>query len=470
MGEGGSFIERAVARLRRAWQELAEGDTAARLPQLPRPESVGDPLDRLRDQIVACMDGIGGEVTARARAADLGRTYLGFDKDGRARFLTLLAEEFGPDPAKIDEAVARLSAAGDPAARRNAERALRQALEPPCAKLFARFTALEQGVKFLVDLRGELMRLARERKSPALFALDADLRDLLARWFDVGLLELRRITWNAPASLLEKLAAYEAVHAIQSWQDMKNRLDSDRRCFAFFHPNMPDEPLIFVEVALVDGLAGNIHALLDESAPLADPRRANTAIFYSISNAQAGLAGISFGAFLIKRVVELLQAEFRELRTFATLSPIPGFMSWLKKVPELGLSESELAVLRALPKPLADSAAVRAALAADDWASDPATAEALRRPLMRLCAHYLMVARRNGGGALDPVAHFHLSNGARMERLNWLADQSSKGLKESAGMMINYQYRLADIESQHEAYTAQGTVAASPEMRAFLPT
>ena len=215
----------------------------------------------------------------------------------------------------------------DPAERATAKAALRRALEPPRLKLLTQFTSIPDGRKFLVDLRGFLLKIRKDDK--LLAALDADLRGLLAAWFDIGFLELQRIDWNSPAALLEKLVDYEAVHAIRSWRDLKNRLDSDRRCYAFFHPRMPGEPLIFVEVALVKGLAGSVQGLLDEKAPVQDPREADTAIFYSISNCQRGLAGISFGNFLIKRVVEELSAEFRNLKTFATLSPIPGFRRWL---------------------------------------------------------------------------------------------------------------------------------------------
>ena len=224
-------------------------------------------------------------------------------------------------------AYAEVQAAADPAELAIAKAALRRALEPPRLRLLTQFTSIPDGRKFLVDLRGFLLKVRRDDK--LLAALDADLRGLLAAWFDIGFLELHRIDWNSPAVLLEKLVGYEAVHEIRSWRDLKNRLDSDRRCYAFFHPRMPGEPLIFVEVALVKGLAGSVQKLLDEKAPLLDPREADTAIFYSISNCQQGLAGISFGNFLIKRVVEELSGEFRSLKTFATLSPIPGFRAWL---------------------------------------------------------------------------------------------------------------------------------------------
>ncbi|MFQ5959657.1 MAG: malonyl-CoA decarboxylase domain-containing protein, partial [Alphaproteobacteria bacterium] len=287
---------------------------------------------------------------------------------------------------------------------------------------------------------------------------------------DVGFLDLERITWDAPAALLERLIAYEAVHEIRSWSDLKNRLDSDRRCFAFFHPRMPSEPLIFVEVALVTGMSTNIQALLDESAPRCDPGDADTAIFYSISNAQAGLAGISFGGFLIKRVVDDLAHEFKGLKTFATLSPIPGFRRRLEArlaAEETLLTPTEEKALAAHAPDGGDGGSPLAALLATDWHADAAAAEALKRPLERLCARYLLQEKRDGR-PLDPVARFHLRNGARIGRINWLADTSPKGLRQSLGMMINYVYKLDEIEENHEAYTGEGRVVAAGAVRALL--
>jgi malonyl-CoA decarboxylase len=306
---------------------------------------------------------------------------------------------------------------------------------------------------------------------PALLSLEEDLKQLLAGWFDIGFLELKRITWDSPAALLEKLSLYEAVHAVRSWNDLKNRLDSDRRCFAFFHPRMQGEPLIFVEVALVSGLASNVHHLLDEAAPLGDPRTADTAIFYSISNAQRGLAGISFGGFLIKRVVDQLSAEFPRVKTFATLSPIPGFRAWLdeqfaKGIPGV-LTSGERTALGSAVQGSASKGTIKQLLGTD-WHKDEAISAALEAPLLRLCAHYLCEAKRDNGAALDPVAHFHLSNGARIERLNWLGDMSDKGLKQSAGIMVNYLYRQGDIEENHEAYVGERTVVASSAITGLL--
>jgi len=269
---------------------------------------------------------------------------------------------------------------------------------------------------------------------------------------------------------LEKLIAYEAVHEIQGWNDLKNRLEADRRCFAFFHPRMPDEPLIFVEVALVNGMAGNIHALLDESAPLGDANTADAAIFYSISNCHRGLAGISFGDFLIKRVVELLTAELPRLKIFSTLSPVPGFRAWLDKQrqrPDL-LQPIEAKALALATGNGSAGPDLLQLLDRPGWHDDAVLSGVLRDPLLRLCAQYLLQEKGRGNRAADPVAHFHLTNGARVERLNWLGDTSEKGLQQSAGVMVNYLYRLDHIEANHEAYRGEGKVAAASGVRHLL--
>src|SRR5689334_10206091 len=371
-------LDRTLTNLRSAWRDIADSARSA-IGASWRSEAAGESDDRLRALMRECLEGRGGEVSARARAADLGRTYLALDAEGRARFLRVLADSFDVDRDAID-ACCRALATADEASRRRAERALRQALEPPRVKLLTQFNALPEGVKFLVDMRAELLRLVRA--DPTLAPLEQDLKALLAGWFDIGFLELRRITWESPASLLEKLIVYEAVHEIRGWTDLKNRLEADRRCFAFFHPRMPSEPLIFVEVALVNGMAGNVHALLDEAAPVGDPQTADTAIFYSISNCQKGLAGISFGDFLIKRVVEQLTAELPRLKTFATLSPIPGFRRWLDtRLAEPGelLLPKEAAALAQLPEDLA-KLGLKGLLAVPRWWETEPVAKALREP------------------------------------------------------------------------------------------
>ncbi len=451
------FFDRALANLRGAWREIAEGARGA----WTRPDGAGDEKGRLRRQMLDCLEGRGGEVAARARAADLGRTYLALDQEGREHFLHLLGEEFDVDREAIDRCCSALLAAEGASDRQAGLGALREALEPPRITLLRQFNALPEGVKFLVDRRAEVMDLARVE--PSLRGLEEDLKRLLADWFDIGFLELKRITWEAPAALLEKLMAYEAVHEIRGWTDLKNRLEADRRCFAFFHPRMPDEPLIFVEVALVKGMAGDVHALLDEAAPVGDPAAADTAIFYSISNCQRGLAGISFGDFLIKRVVSMLAAELPRLKVFATLSPVVGFRNWLERgKDEALLAAAETAVLEG------DGAGdLLGVLSRPDWHQDLRLAASLREPLLRLCARYLLRERTPSGRALDPVAHFHLSNGARIERLNWLGDTSGKGLAQSAGIMVNYLYRLSDIETNHEGYKSEGRVAAAASLKSL---
>ncbi len=485
------FLDRALDNLRTRWREVAASARGA-VGAPPRTHLPKEDAERLKEQIEACLESRGGEVSARARAAQLGRTYLALDPQGRRNFLLMLARDFDVDRDAVTEAMATFQAAADPVARGHAERALRRALEPPRLRLLTQFNALPEGVKFLVDLRAELMGMARGE--PLLQALEDDLKNLLRAWFDVGFLEMHRITWDSPASLLEKLIKYEAVHEISGWQDLKDRLDSDRRCFAFFHPRMPHEPLIFVEVALVQGMSDTVQALLDPSAPVCDPKSADSAIFYSISNAQVGLAGISFGNFLIKRVVDGLAAEFPNIKCYATLSPIPGFRRWFDAALDrdgdavLTNAEAERIAGRLTELEQADDGAevpaeegdevgidetplLARVLARPGWAGDEELQRHLRGPLMRMCVHYLTaVQEARGGGrarALDPVAHFHLTNGARMERLNWLADRSPKGLAQSLGLMINYRYRLGEIDANHEAYTGEGRIIASSSVRSL---
>ena len=446
------LLDRTIRRITEVWRDMASSVS-------------GEVDETLESQMQACLAGRGGEVSARNRAARLAQTYLSQDEAGRALFLRTLAG-FDSDPDAVAAAYTKVQAANDIAERATAKAALRLALEPPRLKLLTQFTSIPDGRKFLVDLRGSLLKLRGTDK--LLTALDADLRGLLAAWFDIGFLELRRIDWNSSAALLEKLVDYEAVHAIRSWRDLKNRLDSDRRCYAFFHPRMPGEPLIFVEVALVKGLAGSVQDLLDEKAPVQDPMQADTAIFYSISNCQFGLAGISFGNFLIKQVVEELSAEFRNLKTFATLSPIPGFRRWLDPLlaadePKL-LSDEEAASLVSAFAADGGCAALAKIISKRHWWRDTAFRKAAEPVLTRLASRYLMV-EANAKRAKDPVAHFHLSNGARVERLNMAGDTSDKGAKESATFMVNYLYDPGKIEDWHEDYAGEGKRNASTAVR-----
>jgi len=461
------ILDRTLKQFRRAWRlgskyrgPLKDGVA----PDLPD----GD-ANRLRRQIDDCLEARGGQVSARARAADLGETYLVLNDAGRRRFLEILAREYDVETEAVDAAVLARQEAADEVERRRAEGYLRDALVPPRVKLLSQFNELSQGVKFLVDLRAELMLFAAE--DIRLQALDADIHALLASWFDIGFLDLKQVTWETPASLLEKLIEYEAVHAIRSWDDLKNRLGDDRRCYAYFHPRMPDEPLIFVQVALVKGMSDNIQGLLDEDAPPGDPEDADTAIFYSISNCHLGLAGVNFGNFLIKRVVDDLVRDLPNLKSFATLSPIPGFRDWLREHmngDQLTLFEdSEFQVLEAMTGAADPIAAVESLLDQPDWMNRTDLCSVLKPILMRLCARYLLQSR-NGQRARNRVAHFHLSNGARIERINWLADTAARGLAQSAGMMVNYLYKLTDIEQNHEAYSGKGKVTAGPAVKKLL--
>ena len=450
------LFDRAIRRIATVWRDMGS--------------TVPDDDQSIIAQMRGCLNARGGEVSARNRAAKLAQTYLGLNDKGRRAFLQDLAS-FDNDPAAIADAYVTLQAASDDGERAKATVALRRTLEPPRAKLLMQFTTIPDGMKFLVDLRATLQDLTGD--DPHLAGLEHDLRSLLSSWFDIGFLELARIDWNSPAVLLERLVGYEAVHEIRSWSDLKNRLDSDRRCYALFHPRMPNEPLIFVEVALVSGLAGSVQMLLDKKAPLLDPKQADTAIFYSISNCQRGLNGISFGNFLIKQVVEVLGSEFRNLKQFATLSPIPGFRKWLD--PKLAadepnlLSDEESSTLRTAapadgPAPESGTAALQRILAKRGWFRDPAMFKAAEPVLIRLAARYLLNEGR-GKRSLDPVGHFHLSNGARVERLMALADTSEKGARASATLMVNYLYDPAKIEEYHEDYAGAGKRNASTAVR-----
>ena len=413
-----------------------------------------------------CVAGTGGEASARSRVATLAAAYRGQDDAGKCAFLALLAKHTasGDDPphALVDD---YLQTSGT--ARRLAALRLRAALEGASLRLLRQFNLLEDGVKFLVDLRADAIRLAPGNADVRVIA--EALLLMFRDWFAVGNLELRRITWSSPAALLERLMAYEAVHEILSWGDLRHRLESDRRCYAFFHPRMPDEPLVFVEVALTRQVASSIEPLLDESTPVIDPREASVAVFYSISSTQPGLRGVSFGGFLIKRVVERLLGEYPRLATFATLSPAPRFRQWLDERVKIDgerlLPHADRVELAKLGNGGAD-AALRRALAGE-FGADGAAGAAVKSALMSLCARYL-VLEQDDGTPIDPVARFHFGNGARLDRLNWRADTSARGMRQSLGIMVNYMYEPAEIEDNHEAYFCDGKVATSAGVRRLL--
>ena len=463
------FRRKAMVNVLRAWREVKGSAQVAMTGQV-RPGLPEEDIVRLKKQMEECLDAKGGEISARARSVELGRVYLGLNDTGRQRFLRTLAHEFDVDDAKLKKAMAAYQAATTKPEQVKAEEQMREALIPSRSTILKQFNALPNGFKFLVDVRADLMELTS--KDVELKSLEYDLKNILSAWFDIGLLDLVEISWNSPAAILEKLIEYEAVHRIQSWEDLKNRLDADRRVFGFFHNKMQNEPLIFVQVALVNGMADNIQKLLDVGSPLGNVDAADTAIFYSISNAQKGLAGISFGNFLIKRVVDKLSREFKNIKNFATLSPIPGFRAWLD--PKLSdgskdlLLATEVKELKQLKqfKEKGDVVKALPEILSSDWHKDKALAEALQPILMRLCARYL-ASEKKKDRALDPVAHFHLSNGARLERINWMGDSSAKGFKQSAGMMVNYLYKLSDIDDNHEAYVTEGKIAVGKLVKAL---
>ena len=407
------------------------------------------PLDHVK-QLAATLLSERGEASGAQVARELHQGLRALDAEGRRGFHRYLAQAFQPDKAALRIAAERYLA--DPTAE--AAAALAQAADPPRQELLRRMNVAPGGTGALIAMRSELT--AHLRDEPELKLLDADLRHLFASWFNRGFLELRRIDWQSPAAVLEKLIAYEAVHEIKGWDDLRRRLAPDRRCFAFFHPALPGEPLIFVEVALVRGLATAMPPLLaretDEETARAQAERADTAIFYSISNCQDGLRGISFGNFLIKQVVEELQAEFPQLARFSTLSPAPGFRRWL---------------MQRLADGSDPDSALAPELERDGWWLDPARSETLRPALMRLCAAYL-TRRPSPGGRIDPVARFHLGNGARLERINWLGNSAPRAIEESFGLMVNYLYDHDSIEQNHEAFARDGTIARSPDVDALL--
>jgi malonyl-CoA decarboxylase len=429
---GRSWIDRLGVN--RFWSSIADrGRGFAALPAASI--NPGDRAKLLADALISGR----GEASGAAVARELHAVLSGLEPGQRLAFYRYLAENFEPDGAKLAAAATAYLAEPNPLTAAQ----LADAAEPTRQELLRRMNMSPGGTAMLVAMRKEF--LGQVRKHPELKPLDSDLRHLFASWFNRGFLELRRIDWQTPAAVLEKLIAYEAVHEIQGWDDLRRRLSPDRRCFGFFHPALPNEPLIFVEVALVKGLAASVQNLLARDSTEAEQRAtaaaADTAIFYSISNCQDGLRGISFGNFLIKQVVEELKAELPNLVRFSTLSPVPGFRAWAEG--RLGAEETAL-------------------LAAGSWWLDAQVSAALQAPMLKLCARYLT------GEGRDPVAKFHLGNGARLERINWLGNPAERGLLESYGIMVNYLYDLGTIEANHEAFVRDGVVARSEMVEAML--
>ncbi len=422
---------------------------------------------RLLHELQQVLNSALSDVEGGRHAAAVADWYAQARPAQRRECWLLMSERFPLDDSAIGAAHHVYRQARGTGEQAQAEVNLRQAFSAPRTRLLQRFSAFSGGVRFLVDMRAEL--LPELRRDKRLAALDSELQELFSTWFDVGFLELRRINWDSSASLIEKLIKYEAVHDVRSWEDAKNRLDDDRRCYGFFHPRLPGEPLIFVEVALLREMAAGIEPLLDVEAAPADSNKASTAIFYSISNTQAGLRGVSFGNDLIKRVVEQLQSEFPRLKLFATLSPIPRLRSWLESNIESLLKSAPARTRQALGRELGLATAPAAAdmLAALDGVAGWPEGSACARWLLGAAAQYLGRGLTPEGRPLDPVARFHLGNGARIERINWLGDPSPKGLRQSCGLMVNYLYDLKRVE-RHRAQLAQGKPPLSGAVEGLL--
>jgi len=386
-----------------------------------------------------------GKASGTALEAEIIRLYASAGPTARLGFFTSLAEGFGPNW----EEARRAWAAHEAEPSRKHFRGLISALEPARQELFRRINSAPGATAALVQLRADLLRA--QAQYPALNVVDDDLSHLLQSWFNHGSLVMRRIDWSTSADLLERIIRYEAVHRIGDWDELRRRLlPSDRRCYAFFHPAMANDPLIFVEVALVDRIPDSIQALLaKDRIPMAQAF-ASTAVFYAISNCQPGLQGLSFGSFLIKQVVEELSRELPRLSTFVTLSPVPGFRRWLET--------------KAL------DVKTRAILMKRDWHSGASTAARLKPILLPMAAEYLLRERDDRGRVIDPVARFHLGNGARLERLCWLGDSSPKGLNESAGLMVNYLYDFPSLEANREAFAKGARVTVGEPVRRILRT
>jgi malonyl-CoA decarboxylase len=406
-------------------------------------QSAGD-ADAARRALKLCHALVSeqGDVFAERLARETWTAYESLSGVSLSTFFDFLTRGFSPDQ---DLVVRRADAyRQDPSSFTLSE--LQRAVEPPRQELFRRLNLASGGTASLIEMRRRILCGLTEH--PAWADIEADLAHLLRSWFNGGFLEFRRIDWSSSAAVLEKLIKYEAVHRIRDWRALRRRLENDRRCFGFFHPSLPDEPLVFTELALTDGLSARVQPLLDPDTPILDPQTCNCAVFYSISNCHEGLRGVSFGNALIRRAIDHLRSEFPRLKTLATLSPVPGFREWLVSVARDGNR---------------DVADLIARLSDTRWIGNSALSVDLGRALVPLCASYLLDAKR-GQQPADPVARFHLRNGARLERLNWLGDTSEAGLDRSLGMTANYRYRLADIERNRRAYVTEWKVMASPRV------
>ena len=393
-----------------------------------------------------------GEALGVALASQFIECYESLNPQQRQSFFTTLRDNYCHDAVALGAATAQYQNSPDI----QAIRAINAASEPRRRELFRRINLAPGGTAALVSMRRELLGFMKE--DPSLKDVDYDLKYLFVSWFNRGFLEMRRIDWNTSAAVLEKIIRYEAVHAISDWDDLRRRIDPpDRYCYAFFHPSLVDDPLIFVEVALTEEKAIAIQPVLAEDRQTLPPHKADTAVFYSISNCQIGLRGISFGSFLIKQVVENLKMELPNLSRFITLSPIPNFVTWLRTQPAKRLLCNSEEAAGALIDQLVNG----------DWMDDKNKQTQYDKLLRPLAAHYFFEAKSRGK-PFDPVARFHLGNGASLEKVNWMADISENGLRQSVGMMVNYRYKINDIEKNHERYAERDEVVATAKVTRLL--
>ncbi len=408
-----------------------------------RPAATPEFIGKLCQQLVDHR----GEASGLALAREILDAYGALSDHEGNLFFDVLHRGFLTDSSKVIEAAERYGAGPD----FESLDALRRAVESPCLKLFRRLNMAPGGTSVLVAMRGKLLAELGER--PQLAAIESDLRHLLIAWFNRGFLDLQRINWDSSAKVLEKIIEYEAVHEINGWDDLRNRLKEDRRLFAFFHPAMPDDPIIFVEIALGKGSASSIGPLIQTNRQVLEASGQDTATFYSISNCHKGLQGISFGNFLIKQVAADLSAEMPGIRRFETLSPVPSFRGWLER--GLAGNTNRNGLHEQLRKVQEIVHSHRSLQTLDD---------SVREAALKLCAHYLL-EEKQVGVPLDPVARFHLGNGATLDYIHWGADMSDTGRTRSLGIMVNYLYEDGEIEKNHEAYFAQGRVVASSRVR-----
>lgn len=416
----------------------------------------------LINQIRSCIKKEGGDISRQAKVVHLAIIYLNSSAKGKKQFLKIISCEFGIDTKKLQEKINILANFNEDSTDRiKAEIELSKALIPPRVKFLRQLAELPNGFIFLKDMRQDLLKFKKD--VPRLKKLDNDIKAILKQYFNLNTLKLREITWDSSASMLERLTKYEAVHEIKSWNHLKHRLKTNHKMFGFFHPLMPNDPIIFVEIALVKGLADNIQKLIEFGYENTNLNNADTAIFYSISSTQEGLRGISFGNFLIKKVVKKLRSEYPNIKYFSSLSPIPLFSSWLTKHLENKknsfCNRQEIKVLQKLSGKQNPNDAILSLIQNENWHESKKTEASLKIPLMRLCVHYLSKVKRTGKiKAYDPVANFHLTNGAVIRQLNWLGDTSQNGMKQACGLMVNYKYKLSKIVDFHEAYLNSGMI------------